>query len=144
MNYNKKAKSSSLLMGFRSQPRNMDKIDKTQFPFPYCQVVRLGFDKKPPQSRTAHCIGYVSDSCFCGRDDEDSVAGMNLARLSHLWISAHVRKWLTIVFLGILPFSIAAVCGWWTLLFSAIAAIGRLVSTFLTKRQLSYQYIKGS
>lgn len=51
---------------------NMDKIDKTQFPFPYCQVV----------------------------------------------------KWLTLVFLGILPFSLAAVCGWWTLLFSAIAAIG--------------------
>ena len=51
---------------------NMDKIDKTQFPFPYCQIV----------------------------------------------------KWLTIVFLGMLPFSLAQVCGWWTLGFSAIATIG--------------------
>ena len=33
---------------------NMDKIDKTQFPFPYCQVVRLGFENNPlnPEPRT--------------------------------------------------------------------------------------------
>eukprot|EP00928_Gymnodinium_smaydae_P033650 TRINITY_DN24044_c0_g1_i1.p1 TRINITY_DN24044_c0_g1~~TRINITY_DN24044_c0_g1_i1.p1 ORF type:complete len:401 (+),score=89.58 TRINITY_DN24044_c0_g1_i1:62-1264(+) len=51
---------------------SMDKIDKTQFPLPYAQIV----------------------------------------------------KWLTLFFLCILPFTLAQDCGWWTLVFSAVATVG--------------------
>eukprot|EP00931_Biecheleriopsis_adriatica_P045258 TRINITY_DN25942_c0_g1_i2.p1 TRINITY_DN25942_c0_g1~~TRINITY_DN25942_c0_g1_i2.p1 ORF type:complete len:429 (+),score=67.56 TRINITY_DN25942_c0_g1_i2:34-1287(+) len=51
---------------------SMDQIDKTQFPFPYAQIV----------------------------------------------------KWLVLIFLILLPFSLAPVCSWYTLPFSGLATIG--------------------